>query len=229
MSKASFVASENKLRNLKAEDFSEVMIYLPAFFCDDKGIIILFVEDWQKEVMDKVTTSDIYILGIVTGVAFLYWLLIKIDSLRRSKMVKKAKRAEKEAAKVLQREGYNIKAIQQRATVYTEVDGKEQKNLVTADYLVSKKGKTFVVEVKTGKQTARVTASRIRRQLLEYFLIFRPHGIILLDMDNKKLKHVFFRTGNFPTLFKDKLGTYILFFAIFLLGVLAGIIYSFLR
>jgi Holliday junction resolvase-like predicted endonuclease len=176
-----------------------------------------------------VTTGDIYILGIITGIVFLYWLFKKTDSLRRSKIVKRAKRAEKEAIKILQREGYTIRAVQQSAAAYTEVDGKEQQNLVTADYLVSKHGKTFVVEVKTGKQTARVTASRIRRQMLEYFLIFRPHGIILLDMDHKKLKHVFFRTGKLPVLLRDKFGTYMLFIAIFLLGAISGIIYSYFR
>lgn len=175
------------------------------------------------------TITDVYILGIITGGILIYWVFRKLDSLRRSKIFKRAKKAEKEAIKLLKKEGYEIQAIQQSAEVYTEVDGKSNKNTVTVDYIVKKNGKTYLVEVKTGKQTARITASRIRRQLLEYFLIFRPHGIILLDMENRKLKQVFFRTANLQLAVKDKLDNILYYIIVLVLGIVLGLTYSLVR
>ncbi len=136
--------------------------------------------------------AEIYALGILTGILLIALLYKKLDSLRRSRIVKKAKKAEQEAIQLLEKNGYKIIASQQSVKTYTQVDGETIENRVVADYIAKKKGKSYVVEVKTGKQIVKVTTSHIRRQLLEYYLIFQPHGIILLDMDNKKLMKVTF-------------------------------------
>ncbi len=57
--------------------------------------------------------------------------------------------------------------------------------------MARKNGRTYVVEVKSGSQN-KITNRETRRQLLEYFLAYRPYGIILFDMETKKFSEIKF-------------------------------------
>lgn len=130
---------------------------------------------------------DIFILGIILG-AFLCYKLIRWYKKKKLQVkLSNARKAEIQAVKILQKAGYEIIDTQKRVQVKTKIDGVNYTNTIIADLIVKKKGKTFLVEVKTGKQTDNITAPHIRRQLLEYFLVFKPHGLILLDMADKKM------------------------------------------
>lgn len=135
---------------------------------------------------------DLIILGMISGAVLLYWISKKYGNWTRRKRANKAKKAEKKAIAILNQHGYKVTAQQKRVPIITEIDAKIYNNTVIADFIAIKDGKQYVVEVKTGKQLEKPTQGVIRRQLLEYFLIFRPHGIILLDMEEEKLQHVKF-------------------------------------
>lgn len=174
-------------------------------------------------------TTDVFILGLLTGVAIIYFIQKKFSYYKKRKILMRAKKAELDAMSFLEKHGYRIEAVQESKEVITEVDGKSKKNKVIADYIVKKGKKKYVVEVKTGKQTDKITASGIRRQLLEYFLIFQPHGIILLDMENKKLQHINFKYINTIdslnstiSIIKKIVG----YFLILILGFIIGYIYN---
>lgn len=141
--------------------------------------------------------SDFFILGVLTGCIILYYLIKFIRKRRVINMLKHAKKGEVEAARFLKSKGYRVVDYQKRVPVTTYVNGNPYKNSAQADYIVKKNGKVYVVEVKTGKMAHRVTSARIRRQLLEYFLIYKPHGVLLLDMENNKLSELRFELGDF--------------------------------
>lgn len=130
---------------------------------------------------------DFFILGIIFGALFFYRIAQWIKKKRLQVKLNNARKAEIQAIKLLQKAGYKIVDTQKRVQVKTKIDGVNYTNTIVADLIVKKKGKTYLVEVKTGKQTNNITAPNIRRQLLEYFLIFKPHGLILLDMAEKKM------------------------------------------
>jgi len=65
--------------------------------------------------------------------------------------------------------------------------------LVRIDYLARKKGKVYVVEVKSGEKIPYITNRETRRQMLEYYLAYQPSGILLLNMKNKSISEVKFQ------------------------------------
>jgi len=105
--------------------------------------------------------------------------------------MKKGALAEKQAIRFLQKRGYRILDAQLQKTFTVEVNGEKQKMVVQADYLVRKKGKIYVVEVKSGKQ-GDVALTHVRRQLLEYSMVYQPDGLILLDMAHHHLQEIRF-------------------------------------
>jgi Holliday junction resolvase len=136
--------------------------------------------------------TDVFVLGLLLGGLFLLFSLRYWNSHKRQKYLKRAKRGEKEAIKLLENKGYTIIGIQEKKTIVTWINGKPKNNHLTVDLIAKRRGKTYIVEVKTGKKASSPLLAGIRRQLLEYFLAFNPHGMILVDMEKKALHEIAF-------------------------------------
>ena len=123
------------------------------------------------------------------------WLTLKWNGykVRRaaSKAAKHGLKAEKEAEKLLKKLGYTLLQRQPPGSYWAVVDGEPLAVKVTGDLLVELKGKTFMAEVKTGK-AAKLDNAETRRQMLEYQLAFPVDGILLVDMDDKKIRTIRF-------------------------------------
>lgn len=159
---------------------------------------------------------DFFILGAILGLYLCYKISRYYQHKKRQLILYKAKRAENLAVKVLQNAGYKIVDVQKRVKVKTRIDGKDFSNTIIADMIVKKGHKTYLVEIKTGKQTEKTIPPQIRRQLLEYYLVFKPDGLILLDMEMGKLHNVSFDLAN-----DYRYKTYLGCFLAFLAGVVA--------
>lgn len=136
-------------------------------------------------------TTDIFIWGIVLGMILVAFLSRRYKRLKVKKMLKRAKSAEKKAVVLLQKWGYTILDVQLREKVVITIDGRPHESTIRADVLVRKGFKRFIVEVKTGQQTS-PTLPNVRRQLLEYYLVYQPDGMLLLDMEKEVLKEICF-------------------------------------
>lgn len=132
------------------------------------------------------------------------------------KIYKNAKKAEKDAIAFLNEKGYEIIEVQKQETFLIYIDDKPFKTHVQADFIAKKRGKKYVIEVKTGQKT-RATTAVVRRQLLEYFLVFNPAGVLLLDMDRRTLKKIEFDWFR-PLYFSKKV------IVTGILGLIAGIL-----
>ena len=139
---------------------------------------------------------DFFILGAILGIYLFYKISRFYQHKKRQIILNKAKRAESQAVNILQNAGYTIVDVQKRVKIKTKINGREFFNTIIADMIVKKGRKTFLVEIKTGKQTEKVIPPQVRRQLLEYYLVFKPDGLILLDMENGKLHNVSFDLEN---------------------------------
>lgn len=104
---------------------------------------------------------------------------------------RKGAEAERRAIRFLQQRGYRIIDSQLQKRFSVEVNGEKQMMTVRADYLVKKHGRLYIVEVKSGKQ-GDVALTHVRRQLMEYNLVYQPDGIILLDMAHRHLQEIRF-------------------------------------
>jgi hypothetical protein len=96
------------------------------------------------------------------------------------------------AHKLLTKAGYRIEAAQatQRWTVH--VDGKGAEVTLRADFVVTRRGRRYVAEVKTGDAAPDVAAPATRRQLLEYRCAFGVDGVLLVDAEAKRVYAVDF-------------------------------------
>lgn len=159
--------------------------------------------------------ADIFIWGMVLGVLVMSFCAKKLKRLKIQKMLKRAKTAEKKAIVFLEQAGYKVLQVQLRETVTILVDDKAHESVVKADLLVKKGFKKYIVEVKTGNQTS-ATLPNVRRQLLEYYLVYKPDGMLLLDMEKEKLKKIGF------TYTQNAVDKYLGYTLVGLLGIVIG-------
>ncbi|MEE0434127.1 MAG: hypothetical protein UDB11_01805 [Peptococcaceae bacterium] len=131
------------------------------------------------------------LLGLLLGIVVVRYALRQKKRYERRQISRRAQQGEAEAEKLLQRAGYTILDAQVRRPVVMTVDGERIESYIKADYLVAKKGKDYLVEVKTGKQ-ANVRLPQVRRQLFEYQNIFRTDGILFIDMNKYDMMEVSF-------------------------------------
>jgi len=133
----------------------------------------------------------------------------KFQSRRR---LKRGLVKEKEAYKVLKKLGYKIVGNNVKYNYPLQVE-KDNINVgLEIDYLVERRGKTYIVEVKSGQSASQITNISTRRQILEYSLFIKNDGVFLLDMENEKLQEI-----SFPVKHKNRPKPFP-FFAFFLLG-----------
>lgn len=103
-----------------------------------------------------------------------------------------ALRGEKDAERLLCSLGYQIVERQALCPIHLLVDGEDLAIEVRADYLVSRKGRHYVAEVKTGDVAPSPRTGSTRRQLLEYSLVYPVDGTLLVDMDAGEVHEVVF-------------------------------------
>ncbi|SHE62870.1 Predicted endonuclease [Desulforamulus putei DSM 12395] len=142
--------------------------------------------------------GDLLIVGIIIGAILIYNMIKMGQSYAARRRVLKAGKAEAAARRFLESEGYTILAVQERVPIVTKINGKPHKSHIQADLIVQKGNKVFVVDVKTGEVAQKPAAPENRRQLLEYFLVYRPDGVLVLDMDNQKIYRMEFQI-KFPS------------------------------
>jgi hypothetical protein len=129
--------------------------------------------------------STLTLVAVAALVVFGIWLGIRIVKWRTSWRIGRNRRlgtrGEKRAVKLLEKAGYTIEADQAPGEVRVEVDGKVQAFKLRADFMVTCKGKRYVVETKGGKTAASLGTATTRRQLLEYAIAYDTDGVLLVD------------------------------------------------
>ncbi|MGI9951551.1 hypothetical protein V3F56_04235 [Moorellaceae bacterium AZ2] len=144
---------------------------------------------------EALVAGDLFLLGLLIGGFIAAWWLKRRQAQRLAARIRRAQKAEKEAIRFLTEKGYQVIDVQRQIPVVMVVDGREYKGSVRADIVARKGGKTYVVEVKSGRQGEEPGKAATRRQLLEYFLVYRPHELLLLDMQGRKMHRISFRLG----------------------------------
>lgn len=110
---------------------------------------------------------------------------------RRVRASAHGRRMEDRAPAALQRLGFRVIERHPALTVEWSVDGEPRTLDLAPDLLVSRGGRRYLVEVKTGG-SARPEKKETRRQLLEYAAYARVHGVLLYDADRDVLRAVDF-------------------------------------
>lgn len=105
----------------------------------------------------------------------------------RQRRFVRAREGEREAAGLLEAGGFAIEGAQVVTHYDAIVDGVASRIELRADYLVTKHGRRYVAEVKTGRLAPRIETASTRRQLLEYRHAFDVDGVLLVDADGRRV------------------------------------------
>ncbi|MCX7668419.1 MAG: hypothetical protein N2Z84_05765 [Atribacterota bacterium] len=139
---------------------------------------------------------DSFILVLVFVAVGMAFLTLKVVSFWRARRLRKifshAHNVEKQASHLLEKRGYQVLGEQVEKDAFMVVDGRMVPYRVRVDYLLRKGNKTYVAEVKTGNQAVSFLQSHTRRQLLEYYLVYRPQAVLLVDGEAGKIEEVVF-------------------------------------
>lgn len=137
------------------------------------------------------TDKDLILLCFVLGTLTCWLLLRYIRRIKGKQIQKRGKRGEDAAVALLKSEGYRVLGRQVTKPAVIYIDGKCHESKVHADIVAQKGWKRYIVEVKTGKQ-ANPALANVRRQLLEYNLVFEPEGMLFVDIEKKHIRSVSF-------------------------------------
>lgn len=118
---------------------------------------------------------------------------------------KRGRIAEQRAASLLERRGYRIVASQVEWPCELLVDGRETRYKVRGDYLVERRGRTYLAEVKSGAQATRIENPATRRQVLEYLSVFPVSSVLLVDMESETVSEIRRKEGSRHPLRRTKL------------------------
>lgn len=130
------------------------------------------------------------ILGGFAGALIALFLLKAFTNLKTKRRFKRAKKSEVKAVKLLKKYGFEIIDLQKTKNYNLIIDGKFINATVRADMIAKRGNKIYVVEVKSGKKAPSLKNIATRRQLLEYYLVYKPDGLILVDMEREKIHSV---------------------------------------
>lgn len=139
-------------------------------------------------------TTAIIATLILLLVAQNSWMWLGRLGRRRSarRRSRRAVRGEAEAKSMVERHGYKIVEEQAERTWTIHVDGEPLQINLRADLVLTRDGRRFVADVKTGKGAPRISTASTRRQLIEYAFAYPVDGVLLVDMENRTLHSVDF-------------------------------------
>lgn len=98
-------------------------------------------------------------------------------------------RSERNALNLLQEKGYHLKDVHPKIDVNLTVDKKSYDYEHRCNFLVGKKGRTYLVKVKK-PGSAPVVPSDLRQDLLVESFYFSPDGILVFDGEKKRLYEI---------------------------------------
>ncbi len=128
--------------------------------------------------------------ALAAGGVFWWW----VTRLGRRRVLRhrrdRGRRGEVDAAQVLVEAGYHLLQDQASREAEMEIDGVARPYTVRPDYLVRRGNRRYVAEVKTGKKAPNPLYTPTRRQLLEYEVCFPTHGLLLVDMETRRVHRI---------------------------------------
>jgi hypothetical protein len=134
--------------------------------------------------------------ALIVLIVAVSWLSLalraRLEAWRLRRRRRRGALGQRRARTVLERHGFDVLAEEHPAAGALEVDGRTIPYTVRVDYLVRRAGRTFGVEVKTGERAPDPTCRATRRQLLEYSQLLDVDGLLLLDMEARRLMEVRF-------------------------------------
>lgn len=141
-----------------------------------------------------------YITAISIILVLYFYLKPKFNDYFINKKIKaRLKRGIKKeelASKYLIKNGFKIISHNENFSYYLKENNSKIKITIETDYIAYKNKKKYIVEVKSGNDSPKITNRNTRRQILEYYSFIKNDGVLLLNMENETLSEIKFHLQN---------------------------------
>lgn len=135
--------------------------------------------------------AAVFATAFLIQVAAAWWRRLSA-SRRARRRGARAVQGEREAELLLDELGYRV-IDRQISTVWTiQCDGESLEVDLRADLLVTRDGRRYVAEVKTGDYAPQLSNAATRRQLLEYRVAYDVDSVLLVDVEAGHVQEVIF-------------------------------------
>lgn len=151
--------------------------------------------------------------------ARIFWLQGE-PSRRARRRVARAIQGERAAERFVQEQGFRILAIQPEYTWQLSVDGQPARVVLRPDLVLERDGRRYVADVKTGNSAPDPLTSSTRRQLLEYLIACKVDGVLVVDVEARRIRSLVFPTRSLSS--SERPSPALVFWPTFLLGASAG-------
>lgn len=136
---------------------------------------------------------EVVIIVMLTLIILTEIIRKKIINWQRKKKFKKGLLGEIKAGEFLKKKGYEILYYQKEIKYCYETEDEIIEVRLRPDYIVQKRGKKYIAEVKTGEFAPDIKKNKLtRRQVLEYNFATDNYGILLVDIDKEKILEIKF-------------------------------------
>ncbi len=139
-------------------------------------------------------TTEIIIAVLICILSVALCIIIdgKLKTRKQNKKIKRGIVLEEQAAKFLEQKGYTIVSHHKKIRYTLKLNNESHTINLETDYTAQKNGRSFLVEVKSGENTANMFYAPTRRQILEYYCATNYEGYLLVDMNSKKITEIAF-------------------------------------
>lgn len=135
-------------------------------------------------------------IGSVAGAFLFYWINRLWMQWRIFWRRRHGLRSEAKAGSILRRYGYKLRGTQYNTKMTMLINGRRIRYSIRPDGIAKKRGRWYLVEVKTGKTAVNPLYRETRRQLLEYYHSLPVDGVLLVDADKQTVQNIRFRGKN---------------------------------
>lgn len=142
--------------------------------------------------MNPLLWAAIVLLLLCVGLLARQWWQDTMASRRSKKRLARAIKGEIEGEAYMRTLGYRVVAVQPEYVWDLTVDGKPARVVLRPDLIVEKDGRRYVADVKTGRYAPDPLSSSTRRQLLEYYLALKVDGVLVVDIESRRIRHLEF-------------------------------------
>ena len=130
--------------------------------------------------------------GIFLGACGFYAAQQLWQRFRQHRRQENAQAMQERAAKILENLGFSLQPEYMRQNLRILQDGQPLDSPVRPELFVNKGGKSYVVNIKERQALQQLSDPHTRQQLLEYYVTYKPNGILLMDMENRRIHDIRF-------------------------------------
>lgn len=141
--------------------------------------------------------AALFALIAVVQTVRIFWLQGE-PSRRARRRVARAMQGERDAERFVREQGYRILAVQPEYTWQLSVDGRPAQVVLRPDLVLERDGRRYVADVKTGNSAPDPLTSSTRRQLLEYLIACKVDGVLVVDVEARRIRSLVFPTRALP-------------------------------